>query len=102
MADLYKGSMGEEFSLFTGFLKGKVMKKTFVCRVIFGIVLCSLIFGLSGCGSQPGETRAEGSRRHMRNARINREGLMKDLDDFMMMDQPSQLSEHRTPPEVIN
>ena len=70
----------------------------FVRKVILGIVLCSLVLLTYGCRSeQPGETTAEGRRRHLRNLRINRQEMMQDIDKAMLMDEPSKLAEKRMP-----
>jgi len=60
---------------------------------ILGIVLCALVFWLAGCSgyySQPGETAAEGHRRHLRNLSVNHQNMMRDLDVFWLSDKPSQ------------
>lgn len=86
---------------------------------ILGIVSCALLIWVSGCGvvakvgqfsadavravaalgapkstfyAQPGETEAEGYRRHLRNVRINHMLLMRDLDKAQLFDEPSRLS----------
>ena len=86
-------------------------------------VLCVLVFLLGGCGyfvkvdrfldqlaadvwtmgsepgahAQPGETEAEGRRRHLRNERINQRTMMRDLDRIMLTDKPSKLTDKRIP-----
>jgi len=73
------------------------MKNAFA-SIVLGIVLCALAFWLGGCSvKQPGETTAEGQRRHLRNLRINQQELMQDIDKAMLFDKPSKLSEKRTP-----
>ena len=62
----------------------------------FIVILFSLVLFLSGC-TQPGETAAEGHRRHLRNLRINQQNLNHDLDRFFLFHEPSQLSEYRIP-----
>ena len=59
------------------------------------VILCAVVF-CAGC-SQPGETAAEGRRRHIRNMRINQEGLNRDIDKVMLFDKPSTLSDKRAP-----
>ena len=68
-------------------------------RMILGVVLCALVFWLSGCGSweQPGETSAEKRRRHKRNLRMNKQEMMADIDKALMFDEPSKLSDKRIP-----
>ena len=70
-----------------------------VCKVILGIVLCALVFWLSGCGhgEQLGETKAEVSRRHLRRDRLNQRELAGDIDNILLLDEPSKLTEKRIP-----
>lgn len=61
-------------------------------------VACMLVTWLAGCGSgQPGETRAEVSRRHDRNHRLNAELMRADMDKTLMLDRPSRLTDKRIP-----
>ena len=70
----------------------------FVRRVILSIVLCSLVLWLGGCRfEQPGETTAEGRRRHLRNLRVNQQEMIQDIDRAMLMDEPSKLTDKRIP-----
>jgi len=52
-----------------------------------------------GCSSvsQPGETAAEGRRRHDRVARINQQEMMSDIDKTLLLDKPSKLTDKRIP-----
>ena len=69
-----------------------------VCKVILVVVLLALVFTIFGCNtSQPGETVAEGSRRHDRVARIKQQEMMSDIDTFLLTDQPSKLTKKRVP-----
>ncbi len=54
---------------------------------------------LCGCSSsdQPGETVAEGRRRHERVLRINRQEMMADIDRAFLLDEPSKLTDKRIP-----
>ncbi len=63
------------------------------------VILGGLISLACGCSSyeQPGETAAEGRRRHARVARINRQELMADIDRFLLFDRPSRLTDKRIP-----
>ena len=70
----------------------------FASKLILGLVLWVLIFLPCGCSfSQPGETAAEGRRRHDRVARINQQELMQDIDKALMLDRPSRLTDKRIP-----
>jgi hypothetical protein len=68
-------------------------------NVILVVVLSVLVFIPFGCTSlsQPGETVAEGSRRHQRIVRINQQEMMSDIDAVLMLDRPSRLSDLRIP-----
>jgi hypothetical protein len=71
----------------------------FLCKVILTVILFVLVFLPCGCKSyeQPGETAAEGRRRHLRNQRINQQELMADLDTALLLDKPSKLTDKRIP-----
>ncbi len=76
------------------------MKKAyfFACKVILLVYFCALVFLPCGCSlQQPGETVAEGDRRHQRNLRINQQGMMSDIDRFLLLDRPSRLTDKRIP-----
>ena len=75
------------------------MKSVSLCRVVLTVILGVLFLLPAGCNSyeQPGETAAEGRRRHLRNARINQGELMADVDKFMLSDKPSKLTDKRIP-----
>ena len=82
--------------------KGNMMKNASVsvCKVILGVVLCAMVFWLSGCGgyfARSGETEAEGHRRHLRNLSINQQGLIEDIDRALLLDEPSRLAEKKVP-----
>lgn len=69
-----------------------------VCKVILPVILLVLVFMPFGCSSsQPGETSAEGHRRHLRVARINQQEMMADIDAVLMLDEPSRLTDKRIP-----
>ncbi len=81
-------------------IKGEMMKSVFVsvCKVILPVILLVLVFMPFGCSSsQPGETSAEGHRRHRRMARINQQEMMADTDTVLMLDEPSKLTDKRIP-----
>jgi len=75
------------------------MKNIAVCKAILSVFCCALIFWLTGCGlfEQPGETVAEGHRRHLRNLRVEQQEMMEDIDRVMQTDQPSKLTDKRIP-----
>ena len=67
-------------------------------KISLAIILCALIYVLSGCTfSQPGETVAEGHRRHIRNLRIDNQEMNSDIDKLLLLEKPSRLSEKRIP-----
>jgi hypothetical protein len=68
-------------------------------KVILAAILLTLVFVPFGCSSfsQPGETAAEGHRRHLRTARINQQEMMADIDMVLMLDRPSRLTDKRIP-----
>jgi hypothetical protein len=76
-----------------------MMKSVPLCKVISAVILWVLVFLPCGCKSyeQPGETAAEGRRRHLRNERINRQEMMADIDRVMLFDRPSRLTDKRIP-----
>lgn len=75
-------------------LRGELIRSA-ALTVILGV----LISLAGGCSSyeQPGETAAEGRRRHERVARINRQEMMADIDTFLLLDRPSRLTGRRIP-----
>ena len=81
-------------------IKGETMKSVCVsvCKVILSVILLVLVFAPFGCSSlQPGETAAEGNRRHQRVARINQQEMMADIDTVLLLDKPSKLTDKRIP-----
>jgi len=76
--------------------QGAQMRRLAVCLFTVAVVLYALIFLPCGC-AQPGETAAEGHRRHIRNARINQQEMMRDIDSVMLFDTPSKLTDRRVP-----
>jgi len=76
-----------------------VLRSELLRRVVLAIVLFVFIFLPCGCRSyeQPGETAAEGRRRHQRALRINQQQMMADLDTLMLLDKPSKLTDKRIP-----
>ena len=81
-------------------IKGEMMKSVSVsvCKVILPVILLVSVFLPLGCSSQqPGETAADGHRRHQRVVRINQQEMMADIDMVLMLDQPSKLTDKRIP-----
>ncbi len=76
-----------------------VLRSQLLRRVVLAIVLFVFVFLPCGCRSyeQPGETAAEGRRRHQRALRINQQQMMADLDTLMLLDKPSKLTDKRIP-----
>ena len=76
-----------------------VLHSELLRRVVLAIVLFVFVFLPCGCRSyaQPGETAAEGHRRHQRTLRINQQEMMADLDKLMLLDKPSKLTDKRIP-----
>jgi len=64
---------------------------------VLAFVLCLLAVVMFGCKcyDQPGETLAEGRRRHIRTNRIRSQQLMQDLDAALLLDRPSKLTDKR-------
>ena len=62
-------------------------------------VLCLFAASVCGCSSMkhPGETTAETNRRHKRVLRLNRQGMLADIDRALMLDRPSKLTDKRIP-----
>lgn len=65
--------------------------------MILGVVLCVLVFASYGCGllAQPGETAAEGHRRHLRNLAVNQQNLVAEIDRALLFDKPSTTAPKR-------
>jgi hypothetical protein len=62
----------------------------------FVFVLFSLVWSLYGC-QHPGETVAETDRRHNRILRVNEGNMLRDIDDVLMLEEPSHLTDRRVP-----
>jgi flagellar biosynthesis component FlhA len=67
--------------------------------LLLAVLLCTATFWLGGC-EQPGETTAEGHRRHLRNLSINQQNLNADIDRTLLIDKPSKLTDKKIPPEI--
>jgi len=69
-----------------------------ICSIILSIVLYAVVFLPCGCRfNQPGETTAEGHRRHKRIIRVNQQEMMADIDRVFLLDEPSKLTDKRVP-----
>lgn len=74
------------------------MRSVSLCKVVLAVILAGLTLLPFGCNTaQLGETEAEGGRRHRRVHRINQSELMADIDRFMLLDEPSRLTDKRIP-----
>jgi hypothetical protein len=95
----------------------------YVCSLTLVVGFLGLLFTLGGCGhvvnagqmvaqaaadvwtmgsepeahAQPGESEAEGRRRHARNVRINQQEMMADIDRVFQLNKPSKLTNRRIP-----
>lgn len=69
--------------------------------LLLAVLLCTATFWLGGC-EQPGETTAEGQRRHLRNLSINQQDLNADIDRALLIDKPSTLTDKRISPDIGN
>ena len=71
---------------------------TSIYKVILAVLFCLFIFLPCSCSTQQmGETAAQGHRRHLRNLRINQQGMMADIDKALLFNQPSRLTDKRLP-----
>lgn len=76
----------------------KKCRRSLGLRFFALVLMCTLVTWLAGCGSgQPGETRAEVSRRHDRIQRLNASMMRSDMDKALLLDRPSRLTDKRIP-----
>lgn len=69
-----------------------------VCKMILAVILGILVVLPLGCTStRLGETAEEGRRRQQRVQRINQHELTADIEMFLLLDQPSRLTDKRIP-----
>lgn len=74
------------------------MKRVSLSKFVLGCVLVALVLLPMACNTaQLGETEAEGNRRHRRVFRVDQSQLMSDIDRFMLLDEPSRLTDKRIP-----
>jgi len=71
------------------------MKRNLVIAV-FSLITMIFALSLTSC-SQPGETVAEGSRRHRRIMSIHQQQLIQDVDKVLLIHEPSKLTDKRIP-----
>lgn len=83
------------YSRILSLIREKVMKKASF-GTFWAILLCVFAAWLCGC-AQPGETCAEGARRHKRTLEINQQELMRDIDRAALYDEPSRRTDMRIP-----
>ncbi len=76
-----------------------VLRSGMIRAVALAFILGALISLPSGCISyeRPGESAAEARRRHERNARINHQEMMEDIDKSLHLDKPSKRIDQRMP-----
>jgi hypothetical protein len=68
--------------------------------LVLALILGALVVLSCGCGSwwtYPGETAAEGNRRHKRVVKNNFEEMRADIDTVLLLDRPSMLTDKRLP-----
>jgi len=79
-------------------------RSAIVFNAFANLIVCIMLLWLAGCKpahfAQPGETAAEGNRRHLRNLSVNQQGLSGDIDRTLLFDKPSQASPLRIPAPV--
>ena len=73
------------------------MNKVSVRFMMLVAVLLGIILSLGCSMDQPGETAAEGRRRHARIMRINSQEFWSDMDRALLLDKPSKLTDKRLP-----
>jgi hypothetical protein len=72
------------------------MKSIHVIRSLsLWLILAStgLLLALCGCAGSPGKTSRELHRQHINSVSTNWLMLQKDIDEFLMIDRPSRLSD---------
>lgn len=57
------------------------------------VALTGLLLAFSGCAGSPGMTSREVHRQHINSVSTNWLMLQKDIDEFLMVDRPSRLSD---------
>jgi hypothetical protein len=71
-----------------------------MCRVAaVSLVLSAAAVLAAGCGlfSHPGETASDVHNRHIRHFRVNQKQMMADVDEVLLIDEPTGLHELRLP-----
>jgi hypothetical protein len=57
------------------------------------LAVTGLLLVFSGCAGSPGKTSREVHRQHINSASTNWLMLQKDIDEFLMVDRASRLSD---------
>ena len=70
--------------------------RSYIWKVVAAAIVWAAVL-IAGCGEQPGETVAEGRRRHLRKDRIDQQSLRQDIDRVMLYEEPSPLTDKRFP-----
>lgn len=80
--------------------KEQWMRRFNLRALALALILCVLVILPCGCASwwnYPGETAAEGKRRHKRVVQTNFEMMRADIDTVLLLDRPSNLTDKRLP-----
>ena len=73
------------------------MKRNLVFSCLIALLVLLMVCSVGCSIKQPGETVAEGHRRHIRNVRLQNREMMHDIDAALMTDKPSKLSDKHIP-----
>jgi hypothetical protein len=83
----------------TNNLAGKCSRAKGLGSYVAMLCVLALTVIVSGCGpwASPGESTADASRRRQRVLRVNYSEMMADIDKFLMLDEPSRLTDRHLP-----
>ena len=87
----------EGVSIYNFSKKGDLMKRNLVCSCLIAFLVLLVLCNVGCTLKQPGETEAEGHRRHLRNVRLENQQMMHDIDAALMTEKPSTLSDKHIP-----
>jgi len=73
-------------------MKKFIIRHPSLLTILAWPVLAILVL-LAGCAGSPGRTSSEIDRRHQRYIQTNWLQMQDDIDDVLMIDRPSRLSE---------